>query len=390
MKVGLVSPYAIDVPGGVQQHVLELADWLRGHGHEVSVLAPADDESALPPGVTSAGGTVSVRYNGSVARLAFGPLASARTRRWVTEGAFDVVHIHEPASPSVSLLALWAMTGPVVATFHSSQIKSRALRLAGPMLQAGLDKISARIAVSEEAARTVTEQLGGPSVVIPNGLNTAPFNGLREAEVRSTSGPNVLFLGRFTEPRKGLAVLLKAWPAVLAQQPDARLDIAGPGETAAFLNPLSQQTRDSIRVHGPVTAHDKEALLAATDIYVAPNTGGESFGIILTEALAAGAPIIASDLVAFGDVLDPPLGGQTFPNGDSDALAEAITVLWANSAERQRMRDAGPHRASQYDWSQVGERIVAVYDSVRGDGAEVTRYVPVARRKRGRRSLGLR
>lgn len=390
MKVGLVSPYAIDVPGGVQQHVLELAHWLRGQGHEVSVLAPADDESALPEGVTSAGGTVSVRYNGSVARLAFGPLASARTRRWVTEGAFDVVHIHEPASPSVSLLALWAMTGPVVATFHSSQIKSRALRLAGPMLQAGLDKISARIAVSEEAARTVSEQLGGPSVVIPNGLNTAPFMGLRDPAVRSDGGPSVLFLGRFAEPRKGLSVLLKAWPAVLATLPQACLDIAGPGDIEPFLSPLAQQTKDSIRLHGPVSAHDKEALLAATDIYVAPNTGGESFGIILTEALAAGAPIVASDLVAFGDVLDPPSGGHVFPNGDADALAAAVADLWTDTEERQRMRDAGPGRASQYDWSHVGERIAAVYDSVRGDGAEVTRYVPVARRKKGRRSLGLR
>ncbi|MBW8173333.1 glycosyltransferase family 4 protein [Ornithinimicrobium sp. Arc0846-15] len=390
MKVGLVNPYAIDVPGGVQQHVLELADWLRAQGHEVSVLAPADDESALPEGVTSAGGTLAVRYNGSVARLAFGPLASARTRRWVTEGGFDVVHIHEPASPSVSLLALWAMTGPVVATFHSSQIKSRALRLAGPMLQAGLDKISARIAVSEEAARTVSEQLGGPSVVIPNGLNTAPFSGLRDPEVRSTGGPNVLFLGRFTEPRKGLAVLLKAWPAVLAQQPAARLDIAGPGEIEPFLQGLTPETRASIRLHGSVSAHDKEALLADTDIYAAPNTGGESFGIILTEALAAGAPIIASDLVAFSDVLDPPLGGQTFPNGDSDALAAAISDLWCDPAERQRLSNAGPGRASHYDWAHVGERILAVYDSVRGDGAEVTRYVPVARRRRGRRSLGLR
>ncbi|UJH71578.1 glycosyltransferase family 4 protein [Ornithinimicrobium sp. INDO-MA30-4] len=150
-------------------------------------------------------------------------------------------------------------------------------------------------------------------MVIPNGLNTTPFTGLRDAEVRRTGGPNVLFLGRFTEPRKGLAVLLKAWPSILAQHPAACLDIAGPGAIETFLHGLTPAVRDSIRLHGPVSAHDKEALLAGTDIYIAPNTGGESFGIILTEALAAGAPIMASDLVAFGDVLDPPLGGQTFP-----------------------------------------------------------------------------
>ncbi len=175
MRVGLVNPYSLDVPGGVQAHVVEFAQWLQHAGHEVSLLTPAEPDTVLPAYAVNAGRAVPVRYNGSVARLAFGPAVAARVRTWVDEGQFDVVHIHEPASPSVSLLALWAVSGPIVATFHSAQVKSRSLRLADPMLQPAMDKISGRIAVSRQAQETVSTQLGGECVVIPNGVDVARF-----------------------------------------------------------------------------------------------------------------------------------------------------------------------------------------------------------------------
>lgn len=400
MRVGLVSPYSFEVPGGVQQHVQELAQWLIDRGHEVSVLAPAEHSTDLPPYAVSAGRAVPVRYNGSVARLAFGPPVAVRVRTWVDEHAFDVVHIHEPASPSVSLLALWAVSGPVVATFHSSQIKSRTLRLAGPVLQPGLDKISARIAVSREARRTVEEQLGAETIVIPNGVDVARFSRAVPAVTppgmprrRRADGPWLLFLGRFEEPRKGLLVLLGALPLIQASCPRVQVIVAGPGRSHEVLEHLSPTTREAVHFVGPVTEPEKVALLRSCDLYVAPNTGGESFGIILVEALSAGAPIVASDLLAFVDVLrgEPRQGGECgpahgvlFEAGDHRGLAAQIVQLWQSPDRRRTLSQAGPGRAAQFDWSRVGPRIEAVYDSVRPDGGIVGRHVPVLRRLRGR------
>lgn len=393
MRVGLVSPYSFDVPGGVQIHVRELAEHLIERGHEVSVLAPAEPTTRLPAYAVSAGRAVPVRYNGSVARLAFGPNVAARVREWVDHGSFDVVHIHEPASPSVSLLALWAMSGPVVATFHSSQITSRPLRLAGPMLQPGLDKISARIAVSEEARRTVVEQLGGDCVVIPNGVDTGRFAGaavMRAGrEVRTGSGPMMLFLGRVEEPRKGLAVLLAAMPEILARCPGARLVVAGPGDAQQVLQEHPQAVRDACVVVGAVDERDKIGLMADCDLYIAPNTGGESFGIILVEALSAGAPVVASDLVAFDAVLKGEEHGALFPVGDVGALAERVVTLWHDPELRRRLQEAAPRRAADFDWCRVVPHIEAVYDSVRTEDSNVRRHVSVLRRgaRRTRRRL---
>src|SRR5690606_22872755 len=155
VRIGIVCPYSWDVPGGVQFHIRDLAEYFIRLGHEVSVLAPADDDTPLPPYVVSAGRAVPVPYNGSVARLNFGFLSAARVRRWLHEGAFDVIHIHEPTSPSLGLLTCWAAQGPIVATFHTSNPRSRAMIAAYAILQAALEKISARIAVSEYARRTL-------------------------------------------------------------------------------------------------------------------------------------------------------------------------------------------------------------------------------------------
>jgi phosphatidylinositol alpha-mannosyltransferase len=215
VKVGIVCPYSWDVPGGVQFHVRDLAQVLRARGHDVSVLAPADDDTPLPPYVVPAGRAVPVPYNGSVARVSFGPLSAARVRRWLREGAFDVLHIHEPATPSLSLLACWAATGAIVATFHTSNLRSRAMSAAYPILEPALEKIGARVAVSEDARRTLVEHVGGDAVLIPNGVFVDRF-AAAEPEPR-WRGPDgtIGFIGRLDEPRKGLPTLLAALPAVV-------------------------------------------------------------------------------------------------------------------------------------------------------------------------------
>ncbi|WP_114907603.1 glycosyltransferase family 4 protein [Ornithinimicrobium murale] len=363
MRIGIVCPYSFDVPGGVQLHIRDLAEWLLRRGHVVSVLAPADEGTELPDYVVSAGGAVPVRFNGSVARLSFGPIVANRVDAWLDDWDFDVLHLHEPAAPSLSLLALWAAEVPVVATFHSSQSRVGTMRAAQPLLQPGLDKISARIAVSAAAHTTMASGFGGTTLVIPNGVYVDRF---APADLPPEPGgrPRIVFLGRFDEPRKGLPVLLAALPLVLAQVPDAELLVAGPGDVAEVRAGLSDQVVDSVRFLGVVSEEDKIRLLAQANAYVAPNTGGESFGIILVEAMSAGAPVVASALDAFSAVIGDSGAGAIFPVGDHRALAAAIVRLLESPQEQELLRRAGQARARRYDWATVGARIEAVYDSV--------------------------
>ncbi|WP_433888227.1 glycosyltransferase family 4 protein [Streptomyces sp. CA-111067] len=366
MKIGIVCPYSWDVPGGVQFHIRDLAKHLIGLGHEVSVLAPADDETPLPPYVVSAGRAVPVPYNGSVARLNFGFLSAARVRRWLHDGNFDVVHIHEPSSPSLGLLACWAAQGPIVATFHTSNPRSRAMIAAYPILQPALEKIRARIAVSEYARRTLVEHLGGDAVVIPNGVDVGFF---ADAEPRPEwQGDTIGFIGRIDEPRKGLPVLMKALPKILAERPQTRLLVAGRGDTEEAVETLPEPLRARVEFLGMVSDEDKARLLRSVDAYIAPNTGGESFGIILVEAMSAGAPVVASDLDAFAQVLDEGAAGELFANEDADALATTTLRLLADPDRRAELRSRGSAHVRRFDWSAVGSDILSVYETV-ADGA---------------------
>ena len=367
MRIGIVCPYAFDVPGGVQFHVRDLAEFFLAEGHEVRVLAPVDDpEAALPAYVTSCGRAVPVRYNGSVARLTFGPVTSSRVSRWLEDGDFDVLHLHEPITPSASLMALWASTEPVVATFHTSNLRSRAMHAANPLLRPSTEKIRARIAVSEEARRTVVRHLGGDAYIIPNGVDTSRFrpDGAATRWSGTPERPVLAFLGRIDEPRKGLAVVLAAMPSILDALPGARLVVAGPGDVEEISAGLEPRVRAATEFLGAVSEDDKVALLRSADLYVAPHTGGESFGIVLVEAMSAGAPVLASDLEAFTAVLGDGPAGRTFPNGDSAALSEAVVDLVGHPEDRARLRELGLRRARSFDWNVVAQRVMAVYETV--------------------------
>lgn len=364
MRVGMVCPYSFDVPGGVQAHVRDLADELIRTGHEVSVLAPADDDEDLPPYVVAAGRAIPVPYNGAVARVSFGPVSAARVRRWVRDGEFDVLHVHQPDSPSLALLACWAAIGPIVATFHFRAERSRALNAAYGILQTALEKISARIAVSEYARATLVEHLGGDAVLIPNGVSVRAFRGAEALEGWPGSGGSLGFLGRIDEPRKGLQLLLAALPDLAAQHPGLRVLVAGPGDIDEVRATIPPEHRNRVTFLGLVSERDKARMLASVDAYVAPNTGGESFGIILLEAMAAGAPVVASDLDAFRRVLDGGSCGALFTNEDSASLASVAGQLLADGAERARLRELGSARADFYDWERVAHEIVAVYETV--------------------------
>lgn len=232
-------------------------------------------------------------------------------RRWLHDGEFDVVHIHEPSSPSLGLLTCWIASGPIVATFHTSNPRSRVMVAAYSILQAALEKISARIAVSEYARNTLVEHLGGDAVVIPNGVDVDFF--ARAEPKPEWQGGTIGFMGRIDEPRKGLPVLMKALPKILAERPGTRLLVAGRGDEEEAVESLPEELRARVEFLGMVSDEDKARFLRSVDLYVAPNTGGESFGIILVEAMSAGAPVLASDLDAFAQVLDRGAAGSSSP-----------------------------------------------------------------------------
>jgi phosphatidyl-myo-inositol alpha-mannosyltransferase len=366
MRIGLVCPYSLDVPGGVQNHVQDLARALIDLGHEVSLLAPADEEGPLPPYVVPAGRAVPVRYNGSVARLTFGPISAARVRRWLQAGSFDVLHVHEPLIPSLSMLAVWAARGPVVATFHTAMTRSRALAAAQGALQLVLERITARIAVSALARKVQVEHLGGGAVEIPNGVAVSRFAQAQPLPGwPGAGGPGyggaLGFLGRFTEPRKGFGVLREAFLAMAPRRPGLRLLVAGPGEVGQALSGVPAELAQRMVFLGRISEEDKARMLRSVDLYVAPNTGGESFGMILTEAMASGTPVVATDLDAFRRVLDG--AGRLFAPGDPRDLAAVTGQLLDDPLTRADMAARASVAVAAYDWPVLVRRVVEVYES---------------------------
>lgn len=357
MRIGIVCPYSFDAAGGVQFHVRDLAGELLRRGHDVSVLAPSDPATPVPDFVVSAGRTVPIPYNGSVARLNFGVRTSRLVGDWLEQGAFDLVHLHEPITPSVSILALAQAQCPIVATFHSAQEKSLAYQIVSPAVQRLLEKIGARIAVSEEARRTVADHLGGDAVVIPNGVYVERFRTATPDPRwlgRRHGGPlTVAFLGRLDEPRKGLPIFAAAARELGANTPEVRFLIAGRGEAAVEHELLAHTNAEFL---GGITDAEKEGLFAAVDTYVAPQTGGESFGIVLVEAMAGGSHVVASDLPAFRAVLADGKAGTLFPVDSAAGLEAALAT--APDPE------VGPFAATwvrQYDWATVTDQIENVY-----------------------------
>ncbi|WP_446223046.1 glycosyltransferase family 4 protein [Nocardia sp. IBHARD005] len=363
MKIGMICPYSFDVPGGVQAHVVELARVFIERGHKVSVLAPASDDTPLPEFVVSAGRAVAIPYNGSVARLSFGPMAYTRIRRWIDSNDFDVLHIHEPNAPSLSMLALKIAEGPIVATFHTSTTKSLVLSTFQGVLRPYHEKISGRIAVSELARRWQVEALGSDAVEIPNGVDVSAFARGEPLDGYPRAGRTVLFLGRYDEPRKGMDVLLGALPALIEHHPEVEILIVGRGDEERLRREAGEHA-GHLRFLGQVCDAEKAAALRSADVYVAPNLGGESFGIILIEAMAAGTPVVASELDAFRRVLRDGTAGLLTPIGDSGALATAIDTLLTDDQTRERLVSTATQVVAGYDWPVVAEQILRVYETV--------------------------
>ena len=370
LSIGIVCPYGWDTPGGVQNHVRDLAEFLINAGHNVSVLAPALDETKLPDYVVNAGKPISIPYNGAVARILFGPKAFAHVRQWIAAGDFDILHLHEPAIPSISLLACWAAEGPMVGTFHAAAKHQKVIYAIGPILEPAIEKLSARIAVSEAARLTLTNHLETDAVVIPNGIYAKRYaNG--EPQER-WSGNTIGFIGRFEEPRKGLQVLLDALPIIARFAPDVRVLVAGPGDSKEVEESIDPQLRHRFEFLGRISEKEKADFMSSVALYVAPNTGGESFGIILAEALAGGACVVASDIPAFDSLLGGGEFGALFESENSAELAKVVIELLRDSDKRGALSRKGKEHAQIFDWDVVAEQIFSIYEMALVGAQEIT------------------
>lgn len=271
LRIGLVCPYGWDTPGGVQNHVRDLAEFFIAEGHFVSVLAPVTDDSDLPHFLINAGKPTAIPFNGAVARLLFNPAAFARVRNWLLENEFDILHLHEPAVPSISLLALWASDGPIVGTFHAQTKKGATTRVIASIVEPAIERLSEKIAVSQAAYDTLQEHMDTTAHVIPNGIFADRY---RDGVVEEKwTGATLGFIGRFEEPRKGLEVLIDALPIISRFVPDVRVLIAGPGDPEEISEDINSELRTRFQFLGKISESEKANFLKSISLYIAPNTG---------------------------------------------------------------------------------------------------------------------
>jgi phosphatidylinositol alpha-mannosyltransferase len=364
MKVGIVCPYEWTVPGGVSGHVRALADELRRRGHRVEVLAPAERPVA-EDGFVGLGGSVPLPYNGSVARIAFGPRTLARVRHALANGGYQLLHVHEPLSPSTGLLTVLQARVPLVGTFHANLGRSRALGAAGPLLARAYHRLAGRIAVSRSARDTWQGRFGGAMTVVPNGAapeffaRPEPLPGWRDGR------PTVLFVGRL-EPRKGLAYLVRAFLRLKPAFPGLRLLVVGRDDKRQQDKAMAMvppRLRPDLSFVGAVPQADLPSYYASAEVFCAPSLGGESFGMVLVEAMAVGLPVVCSDIGGYRDVVNDGRDGLLVPPHDPEALATALRGLLDNPARRAAMAAAARSTAARYAWDVVGGEILEVYEA---------------------------
>ncbi len=371
MKLALVSPYDFGYPGGVTEHVAHLAEQFIAQGHEVHIVAPSSDEDSEPAPVDvpvhRIGRVVSIPANGSVARITLSLRSYLQARRLLQEEQFDLIHLHEPMMPALPLTVLRHSTTTNIGTFHAYRVTPLTYFYSKPILRPFFRKLHGHIAVSSAAREFVGEYFPAEYRIIPNGIDFPRFNTrCSPPEVLSDPRPTVLFVGRL-EKRKGLRYLLRAWPKVLERHPDARLVVVGRGR------PLEGYKRFAARqgwspadvvFAGYVPAEDLPRYYQACDVFCAPNTGQESFGIVLLEAMAAGAPIVASDIRGYREVLTQGVEGLLVERQNTGALADGLCRLLSNPEMRAMMRHAGQTKARQFDWPRVAAEVLAYYEQV--------------------------
>jgi phosphatidyl-myo-inositol alpha-mannosyltransferase len=372
VKLALVSPYDFAYPGGVTEHVAHLAEQFLARGHDVHIVAPSSDDEAEPISSIDApihriGRVVSIPANGSVARITLSLRSYLQAKRLLQEEQFDLIHLHEPMMPALPLTVLRHSTATNVGTFHAFRNTPLTYFYGKPILRPFFRKLHGHIAVSSAARDFVGEYFRADYRVIPNGIDFPRFNTRYPPLEQLADGrPTVLFVGRL-EKRKGLKFLLRAWPKVLERQPNARLVVVGRGRPLEGYRRFAARqgwSPSDVVFAGYVAAEDLPRYYQSCDVFCAPNTGQESFGIVLLEAMAAGAPIVASDIPGYRDVVSDGEQGLLVEPKNPGAIADAVLRLLANPELRANMRRTGQDNARAYDWPRVATEVLDYYFEV--------------------------
>lgn len=363
MRIIQVSPYSWDALGGVQIHIRQLTKHLQKRGHEVLVLAPGDTPG-WQEGACIVGRTFDIHTNGSVARLAFAPSTMKALEDAMNDFAPDVVHVHEPFALSVGLKAVWSSPAPVVATFHSyfarETLQGRLYSAAAPLLRPTWKLLARRLAVSQAARHSAKGRLGkGNVTIVPNGVDVERF--ARAAPAAGLPpGRKLLFVGRL-EPRKGLPFAMEAFAQLAPRYPDLQFLVVGDGPERDAIDLLPLSLRKRVHMLGNVSDDALPTYHRASDIFVAPATGGESFGIVLVEAMAAGLPIVASNIVGYREVARDGRESLLVKPADPQALATGISRLLDHPEECARLGANGSQRALDFAWERIVDELETVY-----------------------------
>jgi phosphatidyl-myo-inositol alpha-mannosyltransferase len=361
VRIALACPYSWDAPGGVQVHVAQLANHLRRRGHDVLVVAPGlsqpDDDV-----VKIVARPVAVRYQGTVAPIAPWPWSAGPIGRTLKAFGPDLVHAHEPLTLSTSLYAVLRSPAPAVATFHAFAESSALYTAAAPFLRPVWKRLSARIAVSEAAARFVGKRFRGTLRVIPNGCDGQPFAEAQPLE-GLPDGRRMVWVGRL-DGQKGFPIAVRAFERLASEFSDLSFVIVGDGRDRQAVSSLGVDACRRVVLAGSVSHRDLPGYVAGADVFVAPAVGQESFGIVLVEAMAAGVPVVASDIEGYREVVRPGVDGILTPPGDPLALADAVRQVLSDSALAGRLAESAKARAQRFRWEVVIEEIESVYREV--------------------------
>ena len=365
MKIALVSPYDYAHPGGVSEHIAHLrAEFLR-LGHQVTIIAPRARKGGLQvdDGFYGVGRTVSIPANGSKVRLTFDVTLYAAVKALMRRERFDVVHLHEPLIPVLPYMVLLNSQATNVATFHAYRAVNPWYTAFKPYMTFVLTRLDGRIAVSHPAREFVSQYFEGPYDVIPNGIDVERYGGHVEPLPWAADGtPRILFVGRFDESRKGFKYLLRAMTLVRQQFPRARLVVVGTGKAERFAGLMERHGIGGVDFVGFVPAEELPRYYASCDLFCAPSIKGESFGLVLLEAMASAKPVVASAIPGYASVMTNDQEGLLVEPRDPQALALALVRLLADGALRARLAAAGRVTAERYAWPRVAARVLAVYD----------------------------
>ncbi len=378
MKIALISPYDPSHPGGVFEHIGHLRGEFQRRGHEVTVLAPRGRKGGLEvgDGFYGIGRTVPIPANGSMVRVTFDVTLYNAVKTILRREQFDVVHLHEPLIPVLPYLVLLNSRAVNVATFHAFRASSPWYTAFKPYMAFMMSRLDARIAVSEPARDFVSQYFQGPYAIVPNGIDVARFEEAEPYTWAHDGIPRILFVGRFNEPRKGFKYLLRAMPYIHQQFPHARLVVVGKAKREQFTGLIEHYGVRNVDFVGQASAADLPRYYASCDVFCAPSISGESFGIVLLEAMASGRPVVAGDIPGYRSVMTNENEGLLVPPKDPYALALAIVRLLADAPLRRSLAATGLSTAKRYDWPEIATQVLSIYERARRP-ADATRLTGV-------------